>query len=283
MFYAVLLLLVPIASVHGRLCYSNSTFNFAHNDFHWTNFSAVIQAKQVATSSPCRVRVAVDYTGVKKPFVTVTFGSPVEHNRTHIGFGSTLQFIENNIRSIVSYVDYTCLSPDLCDKLFLEQWPRLLLNASNNSLHNSFLPLWKNSADSPSKCQAERVTNVCSSYVCFMLYEELKNLSYGRSQCNELTSTNPVSIHIRTDTGKRVNDYRCAKNVCTREIQYNSSVPTDDADELMMARRIREQTQTLIFQRATGIVAVLVIIGCVAYYIQCRKYRQGYRLTQTLA
>ena len=283
MLYAILLLLVPIPSLHGRLCYSNSTFNFSRNDFHWNNFSAVIQPKQVATSSPCHVRIAVDYNSVNKQYVVIRFGSPMDHNLTHIEFGSTVKFAQNDIRSIVSYLDYTCLSEDLCDKAFLQKWPKLLLSASNNSLHNSFIPLWQNSASSPRKCQAERVTNVCSSYVCFMVYEELKSLSYGKSRCEYLSSTNPVSIQIRTDNGKRVNDYRCAKNVCTQNIQYNSSSPTDDADELMMAQKIRENTQTLILQRAAGIVALLVIIGCIAYYVQNRKYRQGYRLTKTLA
>jgi hypothetical protein len=117
-----------------------------------------------------------------------------------------------------------------------------------------------------------------------MVYEELKNLSYGKSHCDDLSSTNPVSIHIKTDAGRRINDYRCAKNVCTQEIQYNSSSPTDDAeDESAMTKRIREETEMLIFQRATSIVALLVIIGCIAYFIQYRKYRQGYRLTKTIA
>ncbi|CAF1044677.1 unnamed protein product [Adineta ricciae] len=283
-FHRLLLFLVYTQVVHGHLCYSNSTFYYSQKNFFWNNFTNYLRpvpTVQQSLSTPCHVRISVDYNSMHNRSIIIKFGSPIIYNHTHIEFGSQIEFLPNNHQSIVSYLDYTCLSDDLCERKFLDYWPKLLLNNRNNSLHTSFLPLWDKSNSNTSKCQADRVTNTCASYLCFMIYDELKNLSYGKFHCNELSSTNPVLIHVKTYSGSRTNDYQCTKNLCTQELSYNLTLQPD-YDELMM-KRIRDETNKLIFQRAALIVSVLVIIACIACWIQCRNYRRGYRLTKTTA
>ncbi|UJR32759.1 hypothetical protein I4U23_020218 [Adineta vaga] len=288
MLYIILLLfLVSIQNLHGHLCYSNHTLYFSQNNFSWNNFSTYFQSLSTieqSSSSPCHVRITIDYNSIHNRYVTIKFGAPIIYNHTHIEFGSQINFIQKNIQSIVSYLDYTCLYEDLCEKKFLNKWANILLNSRNNSLHTSFLPLWNKSNSIQSKCEQHKVTNTCASYLCFMIYDELKNLSYGKYQCEDLSVTNPVKIHIKTNSENRMNDYQCMKNLCTKEIQYNLTLESDEYNELMMKKQIREYTNKLILQRAIFIVAILVIIACIAYWVQCRKYRQqGYRLTKTSA
>jgi len=274
---SIFLLLVSIQTLNGLICYSNDSLYFSLNDFNWNNVSTNINTQQTSTTSPCHVRITVNYTNDKPNNVIIKFGSPIDYNHTHIEFGSRLVFFNNEIQSIISYLDYTCLSENLCDKIFLEKWAKQLLNASDNSLHNSFIPLWNNS----NICHSGKVTNVCESYLCFMIYDELKHLSYGKSQCDDKLSTNPVYIHIKTYSENQLNDYKCMKNLCTNQVIYNLTLDKDYTNDLRNYQN-EDKTNELILFRAVTIVGILLIIGCIAYCIQYRNYRQGYRLTRNV-
>jgi len=195
----------------------------------------------------------------------------MNYSYTNIKFGSTINVFQNQIQSIISYLDYTCSSGNLCDKIFLKKWAKQLLNASNNSLHNSFITLWKDS----NPCQFKIKTNYCESYLCFIISNELKNLSYGKFQCEDKLSTNPVNIHIKINTENTHHEYQCMKNHCTGELVYDSMLKKNSTELL----RINQKKNQLNFKRIIIIIGILLIIGCIAYYIQCRKYKQGYKLT----
>lgn len=270
------LLLLSIQNVHGLICYSNGSFDFSPNEFHWNNFSNILNTinhPTISNLSSCHVRITVNYNNyTKNPYVILKFHPIKNSSYTNIEFGSTINFLQNQIKS---YFDYTCSSGNLCDKIFLLNWARQFLNASNNSLHQNFLSLWKSSH----LCQATIQTNYCESYLCFTIYNELQNLSYGKFQCKDQLSTNPVNIHIKTIAGNIQHEYQCRKNHCTGDIFYNSLLTKNSTGKLRRQKN-ENQINELIFKQTIIIVGILLIIGCIAFYIQCRKYKQGYRLTR---
>ncbi|CAF5108248.1 unnamed protein product [Rotaria sp. Silwood1] len=277
-----LLVVVCIQNLHALLCYSNGSFYFSRNTFNWKNFSSIllnIENHIISHRSLCHVRITVDYNNEKNNYVIIQFDSSPNHHNTHIEFGSTINFYKNEIQSIISYLDYTCLSEDFCDKNFLNNWPKQILNANDNPLHTGFISLWKNSSSTTNICNSKRLTNQCTSYLCFTIYDELKNLSYGKSQCNDKLSTNPVYINIKTYEENSI-DYQCIKNHCTNQVIYNSMLEKIHKEKSII-NEIQKNSNELhetIFIRTITIVGILLVIGCIAYYIQTREYRQGYRL-----
>jgi hypothetical protein len=285
---SILLLLVSVQHLHGLICHSNGTFYFSRTEFNWNNFSSIltnIENQILSNTSFCHVQIKINYHSYKNDYVIIKFGSPTNYNDTHIEFGTTIHFLDDRIQSIISYLDYICLSNDLCDKNFLKKWSKQLLNASDNSLHTNFISLFQNSSRPLNVCHTKKKLDRCSSYLCFTIYEELKNLSYGRSQCKHKPSTNPVYIHIQTyaKTPKQSltsNDYQCMKNQCTGQMVFNPIVKADyiDKSRINLMENNQYTLDKIILIRAVIIVLILVIIGCIAYFIQCKKYRQGYRL-----
>jgi hypothetical protein len=260
----VIFFLIFIQNLYGRICYSNGLFTYSRNDFNWNNFSNIlntIENKSSSNHSSCHVRITIDYNNEQTNYVNIRFNPSTNH---HIQFGSTINIVRHEIKSIVSYLDYTCSDENLCEKIFLDKWARQLLSSRENSLHTSFTSSWNSSI-----CHSDR----CQSYLCFMIYEELKNLSYGNSHCHDRLSTSPVNIHIKT-TGDYAQDYQCTKNHCTNEVIFNS---TSEKNSTKIQTHLTENN--LIFIRTIIIVGILLFIGSIAYYIQCRKYQQGYRLT----
>ncbi|CAF0772227.1 unnamed protein product [Rotaria sordida] len=278
----VLLLFISIQNLHALICHSNGSFYFSRNEFNWNNFSSIllnIENQIISNSSYCHVRITVDYNSNENNYVIIKFNSPINHYKTNIEFGSTINFYKNEIQSIISYLDYTCLSENFCDKNFLNKWAKQLLDTNNNSLHTSFISLWKNSSSTSDICNSKQIINQCESYLCFIIYDELKNLSYGKSQCNDKLSTNPVYIHIKTH-GEYSNDYQCIKNHCTNQVKYNSILEKNHTEKIIINKiqKNLDELHKIIFIRTITIVGILLFIGCIAYYIQTREYRQGYRL-----
>ncbi|CAF3655309.1 unnamed protein product [Rotaria socialis] len=278
----ILLLLVSVQNLNALLCYSKGSFYFSRHTFNWNDFSSIlfnIKNEVIANNSICNVRITIDYNGDRNNYVVIKFGSPTHQHNTNIEFGSTIFFHKNDILSIVSYFDYSCSSGDFCDRIFLNNWAKRLLNSNDNSLHTSFTSLWKTSHSSTSICNAKQATNECTSHLCFNVYDELKNFTYGKAQCKDKSSTNPVYIHIKT-FGENSNDYQCIKNHCTGEVSYNSTLDKMHAWQSINNVIMMNSTELneIIFIRAISIVGVLLFIGGVAYCIQIRKYRKGYRL-----
>jgi len=263
-----ILLLISIQNLHGLNCYSNGSLHFSRNEFNWNNFSNIINNfthQTISNVASCHVRITVYYNS----FVIIEFHPIRNNSNRNIEFGSEINFSENQIKLKTTYLDYTCSSGNLCDKIFLKQWSKQI---SDNSFHNSFLSLWDNS----NICQRERKTHYCESYLCFVIYNELKDLSYGKSQCEDKLSTNPINIYITTTSKNIKNEYQCTKNRCTGELIYKYFILEKNSIEINSKNnQLNELNLKIIFI----IVGILLIIGLIAYCIQCRKYKQGYRLT----
>jgi len=271
MFLYILILICIPSNLHGLNCYSNKSFYFSINEFNWNNFSIILDNNNhqiITNTSSCHVKITVDYNHNN---VFIKFHPIKNSSITYIEFGSIINFFQNQIQSIISYLDYTCSSGNLCDKIFLINWAKQLLNSSDNSLHNNFISLWDNS----NICQKKLKTNYCESHLCFTIYNELKNLSYGKSQCEDKFSTNPININIKINSGNTNHQYQCMKNHCTRELIYNLTLENNSTKKLDINNK-----NEIIFKQTIIIVGVLLFIGSIAYYIQCRKYKQGYRLTR---
>jgi hypothetical protein len=276
MLMSCIFFLIFIPNLHGLSCYSNGIFYFSREDFHWNNILNHINHPIISNTSTCHVRIIVDYNNKKHhPYVIIKF-QPIENiSNTNIEFGSTINFHSNNIQTIVSYLDYQCSSGNLCDKNFLKNSSQQYLNASDNSLHKNLLSAWKKSV----RCEEKIRTNYCESYLCFTIYNELKNLSYGKFQCHDQSSTNPVNIHIKTNSGNHQQEYQCRKNHCTGEVLYNSLIERNSSEKFRITKNQHSMNE-VIFKRAMIISGILLVIGLIAYYIQCRKYKHGYRLTR---
>ena len=278
MLISSIFLLISFPYLHHTLdCYSPGLFHFSRLNFHWTNFSSLINDRIISNRSSCHLRITVDYQERKNRYVTLEF-LPEDHLKsTLIEFGSIIQFYPHDIQTLISYFDYRCSSGNLCDQNFLQTWPKIFLNNRDNSLHQHLLSAWK----FPHQCEQKFPTNYCESYLCFHLYNELKNLTYGPDQCEDLHSTHPVHIHIKTKSGQITQEYQCRKNHCTGEIFYPSLMQNNSMEYL---RKIKDQNQWNIFISHRGLIIItsLILIGIIAYLIQCRKYRQGYRLTRQI-
>jgi hypothetical protein len=205
---------------------------------------------------------------------------------TRIEFGTTLTFTQNSMPSIVSYVDYSCSSFDLCDRHFLIERALPLLRTDNNPLHTNLVALWNKSSTTPSICDVQVRTERCSSYLCFVVYEELKHLNYDNTECNRQELTHPIHIYVRTLTNYRAQStveqqYRCMKNDCRGQIAFNFLSKHNPVNESSMSQQIDDtkELNQIIFKQTIIIVGILLVIASIAYYIQCRAYRQGYQLT----
>lgn len=281
----LLILLVSVQHLYALFCYSNGTFYFSRDTFHWNNFSSIllnINKQTLSTNLFCHVRIIVDYDNDSDNYVTIQFGLPINYTNPHIEFGSTLNFYKNDVESVVSYLDYSCLSGNFCDKIFLNNWAKNLLYSKDNPFHTSFISLWNSTSNTPNECNAKKVTKSCLSYLCFIIYDELKNLSYGKSQCKDTSSTKPVHINVKTH-GENSIHYQCIKNHCTEEAMFHSVSEknfTDQLTDFEMEKNLRELHE-VIFLRTVAIVGSLLFIGCVAYYILCQQNKQGYRLAAT--
>lgn len=274
------LLLLSLPSLHTLHCYSPGLFHISPStDFPWTNFTHYINNTRILTNvSSCHVRITVDYPSRKSRSILIEFHPKENHSSTTIEFGSMIHFVSSsNPPNLISYLDYRCSSGHFCDQDFLNTWPKEFLNHRDNHLHRTLLSAWKSSEI----CQEKFRTDYCESYLCFNIYNELKNLTYGPTQCHDLLSTHPINIHIQTKSGKFIQEYQCRKNHCTGEIFYQSLMLNNSIGHL---RRIKDQTLMNLFisYRAWIIVGCLLFIGVIAYTIQCRKYRQGYRLTRQI-
>lgn len=273
----MIIFLICLPNLHALNCYSNGRFYFSREDFHWENIFNHINHSIISNVSTCHVRITVDYNNKKNHYVIIKF-QPIEtYSTTNIEFGSTINFHSNNIQTIISYLDYQCSSGNLCDKYFLKYWPKEYLDTLNNSLHRNLLSTWKNSM----QCEEKFRTNYCESYLCFTIYNELKNLSYGKFQCKDPSTTNPVNIHIKTNSGNYHHEYQCKKNHCTGELVYNSLIEKNSTGKFRTPRNDYSINE-MIFKRAMIITGILMFIGLIAYYIQCRKYKQGYKLTRNV-
>ncbi len=71
------------------------------------------------------------------------------------------------------------------------------------------------------------------------------------------------------------------KNLCTKQVVYNLTLDKDYTNDLRNYQN-EDKTNELILFRTVTIVGILLIIGCIAYCIQYRNYRQGYRLTRNV-
>ncbi len=272
MFLCILILISIPSNLHGLNCYSNKIFYYSKSEFNWNNFSILlnnINDEIISNTLSCHVRITNDYNNNN---VIIQFHPIINSSIKNIEFGSTINFYQNQIQSIISYLDYTCSSGNLCDKIFVQKWAKQLLNASDNSLHNSFISLWD---DNLNICQKKVKTNYCESYLCFTIYNELKNLSYGKFQCEDKLSTNPININIKINSGNINHQYQCMKNHCTSELFYNLTL-----DKNFTKILINNNNNEIDFKRIIIIVGILLFIGSIAYFIQCRKYKQEYRLTR---
>lgn len=279
--FKILLLFVSVQNLYGLMCHSNGSFYFSRNTFNWNNISSTlfnIKNEFTTKNSVCHVRIAVDYNNVKNNYVIIKFDSQTNLNITHIEFGSTINLKKNEVQSVTSYLDYSCSSGNFCDRIFLNDWAKQLLSSNDNPLHSSFTSAWNKSSITPNACNSKQPKIECTSYLCFTIYEELKSLSYGKFQCIDESSTNPVSISIKT-RGDNVNDYHCIKNHCTGEVLYDSIFGRNILDKSMInGMENLHKFNTLILIQTSIIVGVLLFIGCIAYYFQSRKFKQGYRL-----
>ena len=284
----VLLSLLSIEHLHSLMCQRNQSISLTRDQLQWTNLSDLVNNFEKSnTASICRVQLTVNYNGTDRDAAQLKFaGLPKNETDTRIEFGTTIQFFNRQIRSIVSHLDYRCASDDLCERSFLHQRAIPLLRTSDQPLHTNLVALWKNSSSTPYVCDAKQRTDPCLSYVCFVIYEELKQLGYGKSRCSDQASIQPVHIHVRTVSvnsagATTTNDYRCTKNECTGQVAFDSPMKSNSISHSRMHQNENptDQLHRLILQRALIIVGILLIIACIACYLQCRIYRQGYRLT----
>lgn len=270
-------LLIAFPYLHTLECYSPGLLHFPRSNFHWTHFSSLINHRILSNVSSCHLRITVDYQERRNRYVTLQFSPDQHHRDTHMEFGSMIEFHSHGLQTLVSYFDYRCSAGNLCDQDFLQIWPKIFLQNRNTSLHQHLLSAWKY----PHQCEEKFRTNYCESYLCFHLYNELKNLTYTSDQCEHLHHTHPVHIHIQTKSGKIYQEYQCRKNHCTGEIFYPSLMSNTSME---YRRMIEDEYPWKFFMSHRGwiIIVSLILIGLIAYLIQCRKYRQGYRLTRQI-
>ena len=276
----VLLLLLSIEHLHSLMCQRNQSISLTRNELNWNNLSDLVSN----TDSICRVQLTVNYNSTNQDFAQLKFGGlPRNETYPRVEFGTTIQFSNQQIRSMVTSLDYSCSSGELCDRTFLTQQAIPLLRTSDQPLHTNLLALWKNSSSTPYICDAKKRTDHCLSYVCFVIYEELKRLSSGKSRCFDQVHIHVRTVSVNSAGAAFANDYRCTKNECTGQATFDSIT---NFNSISHSRGHQKRSPTallhrLILQRALIIVGILLLIACIACYAQCRIYRQGYRLTTT--
>ena len=292
-----LLEILAFSYIHCLICYPNQSFSFTSTQLNWSNLSDIIPktllSNQTVSKSSCHVRLTVDSKKSNTEYGRVTFDSSTSNvSNTSIEFGTTLTFVGNKIQSMVSYLDYRCSSKNSCERQFLLKRVIPLLRTFEQPLHNNLLALWKNSSSTPFVCDPRVRQAKCLSYICFVTYNDLKHLSQDKSSCPaDLALAVPIQIFVRTlanNPGRSTieHEYRCAKNECTGQIFFNSKNQSDFTGSALTNRNRNAfftQSNEIILKQVVAIVSILLIIASIAYVIQYRKYRQGYRRTATTA
>lgn len=274
------LILISLKPLHGLHCYSNGTYVFSRTEFQWTNFSTILSNlyhPTISNLASCHVRLTVNYNHMKTNYLTLEFLPLLNTSQTNIEFGTKINFYSKQKQITQSYFDYRCTSGNLCDKNFLNKWPKQILNSNNNQFHENILYLWQNEQI----CREKIRTESCESYLCFTIYNELKNLSYGKYQCEDQLTTSPINISVETYSGKTYQHYQCKKNQCTGKILYDSISEKNQTNYLNNTKYNKKQIDRYVLHQVLIIITVLLIIGSIAYCIQLRKSHSGYRLTKT--
>lgn len=274
------LILITVKPYQGLHCYSNGTYVFSRNEFQWKNFSSLLANLYNPTASnlaSCHVRLTVNYNHMKTNYLTLQFLPLLNYSQANVEFGTKINFNSKQKQIIRSYFDYRCSSGNLCDKTFLNKWPKQILNSTDNLFHRNILNLWNNSQI----CHETIRTDSCESYLCFTIYNELKNLTYGKYQCEDQLTTSPINISVETYSHKVYQHYQCKKNHCTGKIIYDSIIDKNQTNYLNNMKLNRKRIDRYILRQVLIIIAILALIGSIAYYIQWRSTHQGYRLTKT--
>ncbi|CAF3407297.1 unnamed protein product [Rotaria sp. Silwood1] len=144
----------------------------------------------------CHVTIIIDYNIQGEDYVNVTYGELVSDICDYMEFGTTFT-LKDDQQSIVSYIDYICSSHHFCEYTFVNQWAKQLLGTDYNPLHTSITHLLSDSSES-SKCYWNSATSDCASYMCFALYDELKDIPLSNDSCLENHSSGSIYIYVKT-------------------------------------------------------------------------------------
>lgn len=247
MFIYLFFLLISIENLFAsRHCLINETFYLTKNQ---TNIYFDI-------SSNCHIQLIINYdNNIQMKFYPIKNLSNIS-----MRFYSTIEFF-NNKEIITSTIDYICLEENLCDI------NKYIQRIYENNLNKNLISIWNNS----NICQKKSKTDFCESYLCFFIYNELQNF-----RCHKQFLTNTIEMNIKTKTDNIIHEYHCRKNHCKGEVLYNlnnQNNSTDISKIKPMKRNYLDWKKILIT------IGILLFIGSIAYYIQCRKYNQGYKLT----
>ncbi|CAF3562446.1 unnamed protein product [Rotaria sp. Silwood2] len=144
----------------------------------------------------CYFKILIDYDQIHG-YVTIQF----EQNRNYTvnKFIFEISFLLSEYNdSIISLIEYSCSSDDLCDKTFINRWTHWITDINYEQLKNKFIYITTLNVKSNRCYIVSRKTIECSNFMCFNHYKTI--LNYSNCLTNQTIITK--SFYIKMENMK---------------------------------------------------------------------------------
>ncbi|CAF3302651.1 unnamed protein product [Rotaria socialis] len=169
----------------------------------------------------CYVKILIDHDQVDGN-VTIKFSQNKNYTVNKFTYQTSFLLSEFN-DSIISTIEYTCSSDDLCDKTFVNRWIHWIADINYEPLKNKFINVTTSNVQS-NRCHI--VSGKIIEYSNFMGFKHNKTiLSYSDCPTNQSITTKLFDVKMESiDLKKLEYDtmvYSCMSEKCFDEITFN--------------------------------------------------------------
>jgi hypothetical protein len=204
--------------------------------------------------SACHVIMIITYNNGNSS-VTINYGQSINHSEISMEIATTIQLRKSD-RSIVTSIDYVCVSSDLCDQIFVKTWTKWFLDLNHDQLQVTLISLLEYPALLNS-CDLKQVEFTCESFFCFGTATNPKTFSHWYIV---LCVDSPIYVYVTTQLRKfgfhhphRIR-YTCTKEDCEKNDTYSLVIDQllhlynlKALEEWLGVGKNRKQTTTMAF------------------------------------
>ncbi|CAF1232649.1 unnamed protein product [Rotaria magnacalcarata] len=225
--FILLIIILNICHVDNLICMSHGLFKISRNQIISTKeFFTLGKLTNKTTDSTiknnsCYVKILIDHDQVDGN-VTIEFSQNKNYTVNKFTYQTSF-LLSEYYDSIISTIEYTCSSDDLCDKTFVNRWIHWISDINYEPLKKKFINVTTSSIQS-NRCYI--VSGKIIEYSYWMRFYHNKTiLSY--SDCSTNQSIIPKLFYIKMesiDLKKLEYDtlaYNCMSEKCFDEITFN--------------------------------------------------------------
>ncbi|CAF3452076.1 unnamed protein product [Rotaria sp. Silwood1] len=221
--FILLINFLNIYYVDNLICISNDLFKISLKEIRSSNESFTLEKLTNKTTDSnikdnlCSVKILIDYNEIDSD-VTIQFKQNINYTVNKLTFETNFLLSEYN-DSIISSIEYSCSSDDLCDKAFINRWIRWFTGINYGQLKNKFINLTTFDVQS-NRCYIVSGKIIeCSHVMCFNPYTSI--LNYDDCLLNQSITTKSLYIKMESIDLKKLDyeklTYSCMSEKCVSE------------------------------------------------------------------